>query len=99
MSNYKLAYKSGTNQNPATLGFYWGADNGGTFDVRDNSAYLALPKETLAKGFSFVDIEATGIKNVNTIVGTNAMYNLAGQRVNKNAKGIVIVNGKKMLNK
>ncbi len=97
---YKLAYKSGSNYDPATLGFYWGAANGGTFTVRDNSAYLVLPKENQAKGFSFVDLETTGIKNANTTVaGGNVMYNLAGQRVNKNAKGIVIINGKKMLNK
>ena len=44
----------------------------------------------------------TGIANidVNTKFDVNApMYNLAGQRVSKSYKGVVIVNGKKMLNK
>lgn len=44
------------------------------------------------------DATATGISNVNVDVNNNA-YNLAGQRVNANQKGIVIVNGKKYLNK
>ena len=48
--------------------------------------------------------ETTGIANIevdaNEIFDANApMYNLAGQRVNKSYKGVVIVNGKKMLNK
>ena len=52
-------------------------------------------------GLSFDD-ETTGIANVNDNVNFNAdapMYNLAGQRVGKNYKGVVIQNGKKMLMK
>lgn len=45
------------------------------------------------------DDEVSGISNVTTNVENNAAYNLAGQRVNANAKGIVIINGKKYLNK
>lgn len=44
----------------------------------------------------------TGITEVNTdnAADVNApAYNIAGQRVNKNAKGIVIINGKKYVNK
>lgn len=48
---------------------------------------------------AIIDDETTGI-NAHVNAGqSNAVYNLAGQRVNANAKGIVIVNGKKMLNK
>lgn len=44
--------------------------------------------------------ETTGISAVENSKKNNAVvYNLAGQRVAPNAKGIVIVNGKKMLNK
>lgn len=41
----------------------------------------------------------TGINNIHTstVVKTNVMYNLAGQRVNKDYKGLVIMNGKKMM--
>lgn len=47
------------------------------------------------------DSETTGIENVATeSVNENApMYNLAGQRVAKNYKGVVIQNGKKFINK
>ena len=37
------------------------------------------------------------VKTANKVAGTQ-MYNLAGQKVGKDYKGIVIVNGKKMLN-
>lgn len=42
---------------------------------------------------------ATGINGINadTAVKSNAAYNLAGQRVSKDYKGIVIVNGKKTI--
>ena len=65
---------------------------------------MAVPKTiTPAKisGFTFDDT-TTGINgiNVNDTFDANApMYNLAGQRVTKSYKGVVIVNGKKMLNK
>lgn len=41
----------------------------------------------------------TGINNIHTstVVKNNVMYNLAGQRVNKDYKGLVIMNGKKMM--
>ena len=42
--------------------------------------------------------DATAIKNVKAGVDANApVYNLAGQKVNKNFKGVVIQNGKKMV--
>lgn len=46
--------------------------------------------------------DPSGISNVNVKANTNAnapMYNLAGQRVSKSYKGIVIQNGKKFINK
>ena len=47
-----------------------------------------------------VDIVVTGINNVNAAKAENGvMYNLAGQKVNNGYKGVVIMNGKKMLNK
>ena len=99
---YKLAYKD-QSMDPASLGFYWGAENGGAFvSPSGGTAYLAVPAAEAAnvKGFSFVADDATAIKNVENKVQTNAVYNLAGQRVSsKNYKGIVIKNGKQMLNK
>lgn len=44
---------------------------------------------------------ATGIKEINANEALNnaPVYNLAGQRVSKNYRGVVIINGKKYLNK
>ena len=47
-----------------------------------------------------VEIVVTGITNINAAKAENAVrYNLAGQKVNNDYKGVVIMNGKKMLNK
>lgn len=98
---YMLAYGDEA-LTPATLGFYWGAANGAAFVSREGSAYLSIPASTdldLAKGFSFSNTQTTGIKDIKNSNSTSAIYNLAGQRVNANTKGIVIMNGKKMFNK
>lgn len=55
-------------------------------------------------GFTLTKVELqvpdpTGIKSLNKIEKNGAIYNLAGQKVDKNYKGIVIVNGKKVMNK
>lgn len=89
------------NNNPSTVGFY--KASGGTLAA--HKAYLQLPISSLANEFLGFDFgETTGIANidVNDNVNFNAdapMYNLAGQRVSKSYKGVVIQNGKKMLNK
>lgn len=42
------------------------------------------------------DDDATGLKNLNDLLGSNVpAYNLSGQRVGKNYKGIVVTKGKK----
>lgn len=41
----------------------------------------------------------TGITNVKTVDASKGMYNLAGQKVDNNYKGIVIENGQKRINK
>ena len=43
--------------------------------------------------------EATGINTVKANVENNAIYNLAGQKVGKDFKGLVIKDGKKMIQK
>ncbi len=97
---YKLAYGDWTNK--TQLGFYWGADNGGAFYVKAETAYLAVPKAKAAgaKGFT-LNGEATGIEGVNANVeNAKAIYNLNGQRVASMAKpGLYIVNGKKVVRK
>ena len=92
---YKLSTKNNKN-----LGFYWGADDGAAFQNGANKAYLAVPTgESNGKsGFVFGEV-VTAINGVAIETGNAAIYNLNGQRVDKNYKGVVIVNGKKMINK
>ena len=40
---------------------------------------------------------ATGINGINADENDGAAYNLAGQKVGKNYKGIIVKNGKKMM--
>ena len=95
-----------TMHNGSQIGYWWGANSGAAFAVVANKAYLAVPPSAVGakvSGFAFEDT-TTGIANLNVDANdsfdVNApMYNLAGQRVTKAYKGVVIVNGKKMLNK
>ncbi len=50
--------------------------------------------------FSWVVVGGTGIENVTkNVKSSNVTYNLAGQRVSKDFKGIVVKDGKKFMNK
>lgn len=93
---YKLSLNDAGDAN--SVGFYWGADNGGAFVNSAHKAYLKVTKENAANAKAFVfGGNATGIKTLKANENnTNApLYNLAGQRVGKSYKGIVIMNGKK----
>lgn len=85
------------------IGFYWANENGGAFINGANKAYLAVTTGSLSqmRGFSFESM-TTGINNVvaNTNKSKNAViYDLNGRRVNSlnAAKGVYIVNGKKVI--
>ncbi|MBQ6379074.1 MAG: hypothetical protein IJJ56_09810, partial [Prevotella sp.] len=59
-----------------------------------------IPGKHIIKKVQLIDLEATGIKNVKANKATNnARYNLAGQKVDASYKGIVIMNGKKFIQK
>jgi hypothetical protein len=84
------------------IGFYKASGDG---SLGAHKAYLDLSRSSFNArdflGFSFGG-ETTGIANVDINANFDAeapMYNLAGQRVGKNYKGVVIQNGKKMLMK
>lgn len=69
-------------------------------DIPSKKGYIVLSGASAAKYSICFDDEATGIHTIEAASATNAaMFNLAGQRVDKAYKGIVIVNGKKYLNK
>ena len=85
----------------------------GTFMLTNNGKYIqfgdgtytsfgayAEKKDKTVLPMLFVLGEGqTGINNIHTstAVKNNVMYNLAGPRVNKDYKGLVIMNGKKMM--
>lgn len=95
---YKLAYDDYSSK--TGLGFYWGADNGTVFTAKTNGAYLAVPKTASAKSAFRFDGTTTGVNTINAKTTTNdVIYNIQGQRVGANYKGLVIVNGKKMMRK
>ena len=69
-------------------------------EIPAKKGYIVLNGASAAKYSICFDDEATGIQTIEAAPAANAaMYNLAGQRVDKAYKGIVIVNGKKYLNK
>ena len=101
VADAKCEYYRLTMHNGTQIGYWWGAENGAAFALAANKAYLAVP-ESLAKnlGFGFgQDADATEI--VLNALGHQAAprYNMQGQRVADGYKGIVIVNGKKYMNK
>lgn len=89
---YRLTMHNGTQ-----IGYWWGAENGGAFNLGANKAYLAVPKSASVKAQGvWFDDDATSISA--PAIENNAnetIYNLNGQRVNTVTKGMYIMNGKK----
>ena len=74
--------------------------------IAANKAYLKIPTGTPSKlNIVFAEDEeqqgeTTSIRNMtNTNVNNNVVYNMNGQRVGSDYKGLVIVNGKKIIKK
>lgn len=66
-------------------------------------AYIAVPSTATAASRS-IDIDFGGTTGINEIQNAHsssaaATYDVAGKRVDKNYKGVVIRNGKKMIQK
>lgn len=85
------------------VGFYWKEANGKAFTTEAHKAYLVYTpsKTTNAKSFLGFDvaleIQGPTVREKTTFDGP--IYNLSRQRVDKDYKGIIIVNGKKYLNR
>ena len=78
----------------SVLGFYLVADEKQP-TVEANHAWLTVPEATVK---AFLLGSATGVQTVKNVELQNAaIFNLAGQRVNKAQKGIFIQNGKKVV--
>lgn len=84
------------------FGFYWQKGTGGnSVNNAAHKAFLRVPTSSGAKFLSFTfGEETTGINGITASDAEQngtALYNLAGQRVAKGYKGLVIKNGKKYL--
>ena len=92
-------YIGGTKMDgPAVPGAYeeqtWTVPEGETVDV--------VVDNTNGCHVYFIEVTSDGansIKEVVKVINNGAVYNLAGQKVDENYKGVVIKNGKKMLQK
>jgi hypothetical protein len=75
-----------------------------TFDAKDT--YYTFQKYSgtgniLISSIEFTPVDASGISTINAVdkASNGAIYNLAGQKVANDFKGLVIKNGKKMIQK
>lgn len=94
---YYILGKSGED-----FGFYWQKGTGGA--SVNNAAHKAFLRVSASNGAKFLSFtfgeETTGINGITASDAEQngtALYNLAGQRVAKGYKGLVIKNGKKYL--
>lgn len=89
------------NSTAGSVGFYWGVPNGGAFTNGAHKAYLCVkPGVAGAKTCYRFDGQTTAIDGTRADKPTaadGAVYNLAGQRVDRSYKGVVIKNGKKYI--
>ena len=101
---YKLCYGKLNTANADKLGWYWGAESGAPFTIEGGKAWLALPKSSIQSREDMLTIgdDATYINTVedrHLRQTSDAQYNIGGQKVGDNYKGIIIVNGKKIIRK
>ena len=87
--------------NRTGLGFYWGADDGGTFSCKEGTAYLYVPGSSSVKGYVLDDATDEDAIHLPTefVDEMGDIYNIAGQRVNKPSQGIYIRGGRKYVGK
>ncbi len=93
-------YKLSLDNNGQNIGFYWDNESGAAFTNGAHKAYLKVSKAQAKDVKAFIiNGDPTNIKAIgNGQLDVNApLYNLAGQRVGKDYKGIVIQNGKKFV--
>ena len=93
--NYELVFAEGdTNINQAFFAYV-------TWQVKkDVNYYLLGNKNSFGiSGFFFDETDPASITSVSAEKLDGPIYNLAGQRVSENYKGVVIQNGKKYMNK
>lgn len=94
---YKLAYDD--NDNRTGLGFYWGAEDGGSFTCEEGTAYLYVPGSYGVKGYVLEDsTDEDAIHSPMEFIDEKGIfYNLSGQRISKPMQGIYIRDGRKFI--
>jgi uncharacterized protein YjdB len=94
--HYKLAYGPTNTKWSSVIGWYWGANNGGAFDIGGHKAWLVLPKSGSTRGYS-IDGESMGIEAVENSTAEK-LYDLQGKQIVRSIrKGVYIKKGKKVL--
>ena len=99
---YKLSFGSSKTAQAGSFGWFWGAADGGAFEIEAHRAWLAIPVLLNAPAISYIigtgGEGTTAIKNIeNKQEATGEYYNLQGQRVDVPTKGLYIHNGKKII--
>lgn len=102
--NYFYMLSVNADNDPKSVGFYWGQNYGAAFTNGAHKAYLKVAKRSIganAKSFYLFSNISTAIQPaIYSTPRTNTpIHNIAGQRVNSNYKGIIIYNGKKYISK
>lgn len=80
---------------------WWKTETGDSYKIKAFRAYIKANTPAAAKQLNLViDGQTTGLK-LNTVNGNieGETYNIAGQRVANNYKGLIIKNGKKIIKK
>ena len=95
--HYKLSYgELGTNMS-SVFGWYWGTQNGGSFQIEGHKAWLVVPKSAATRGFT-IDGDATGIFNIEHEEKETEFFDLSGRRISlPSKKSMYIKNGKKVI--
>lgn len=95
---YKLTYGASGSLYSNIFGWYWGAQDGGAFQMEGHKAWLAVPKTATRSSAFSIDGEATDIDGVECDADSeDVYYDLSGRRIGKpTVSGVYILNGKKV---
>ena len=79
-------------------GWKWNAADGATFVNPAHHAYFVSQSQTTPKDFySLEPVMSVAVVTLETGSEDGPMYNLAGQRVDKSYRSIVVMKGRKLL--
>ena len=96
---YKLALGPSGSDLSGVPGWYWGAPDGGAFQIEAHKAWLAIPKSnnTRATGYTLLGNPTFIIDSKSDVQEEAVMYDLYGRRLYTPVKqGLMIINGRKV---